>query len=202
MYDELMSFADGAQPITLRRPGSDLEVSISKALIRRFRSRRYFRVQENVVPIKSAHWYLSQNLSETEPYEGDEIEDRFGDRWTILEVNRSELNETWQCVARKYAVRFGLDEHVDHLRPVFTKTPAGTLQQGYRVVKSGIAVKFSEKSRSVHETWKESLYVLTHVILETETGDALRTADGTIYIIRKHQNPFYRGGWTEIELVR
>ncbi len=55
-------------------------------------------------------------------------EDESGDRWTVLEVNRSDLNRIWQCVSQCYAVKFGLDEHVDHLRVTHMKTSAGTLR--------------------------------------------------------------------------
>lgn len=200
MNDDLMHIADGLQSIVLRRPGSDFEREIPKTLVRRFRSRRHFRVSETVVPMKSAHWYFSQNDLDVEPLEGDEIEDQTGHRWTILEVNRSDLNGTWQCVARMYAVHFGLDEYVDHLRPAFTKTPAGTLQRGYRVLETGIAAKFSTAEQAVEGVWKESLYALIQEAIDVETDDALRRADGSVYRIKKLQQPLYSSGWTEIEL--
>ncbi len=134
--------------------------------------------------------------------EGDEIEDAAGDHWVILEVNRSELNRLWQCVARGDAVRFGLDEYVDHLKTGHAKTPAGTLQQFYQTVKTGIAAKFSPVIKSDKTGNGESCYVIIREQLDAETGDFLRRADGAIFTIRKITNPLYRSGWTEMELVR
>ena len=201
MHDDILSFADGMQEVVLRRPGSDLETTISGALIRRFRSRRHFRVQENVVPIKSVHWYLPRKKTEIEPQEGDEIEDADHNRWTVLEVNRSDLNDLWQCVARMYEVRFGLDEHIDHLRTAFTKTSAGTLQHGFHVVKSGVAAKFTEVTQDLRNKNTLSCYALIRETLETEAGDAIRRADGAIYEIRKIKSPIYPSGWTEADLI-
>lgn len=203
MHDELMSLTDGVQSAVLHRPGSDFVAEIPKALIRRFRSRRYFRVEEKVVPTKAAHWYLSRNSMDAEPYEGDEIEDRDGNRWTILEVNRSELNETWQCVARMYSVRFGLDEHVDQLRTAYTKSAAGILQRGLRTIKTGIAARFSAGAvLLLDEAREESFYALTREAIDVENRDMLRRTDGMLYEIKKIQMPLYRGGWTEILLKK
>lgn len=202
MNDDLISLADGVQSVVLRRPGSDFVAEIPKALVRRFRSRRHFRVQETVVPTKSAHWYLSRNSMDTAPYEGDEIEDRDGNRWTILEVNRSELNETWQCVAQMYAIRFGLDEQADQLRTAYTKSSAGILQRGFRTIKTGIPVRFSAVSVLLGETREETLYGLTRDPIDVENRDMLRRADGTLYEIEKIQMPLYRNGWAEILLKK
>lgn len=202
MNDDLTSLADGTEQVVLRRPGTDLETVVPQALIRMFRSRRHFRVQETVVPVKSAHWYLSRAVSSVEPYEGDEIVDGKGNCWTIVEVNRSELNDTWQCVARMYATRFGLDEFVDHLRGAYTKSSGGSLQRGFRVLKTGIAAKFSPPIQTFSDGRKESIHALTRESIEAELQDVLRRADGTLYTIEKIQAPLFRNGWTEILLAR
>ncbi len=206
MNDQILSFADGVQTVILRRPGSDGEWTIPDALLRRFRSRRVSRAEENTVPVKTSHWYLpQQNQNQDQmptPRPGDELEDAEGNVWTILEVNRSELNHLWQCVARCYAVSFGLDEYADHLRISFTKTPAGTLQKGFQVLKSGVAAKFSASTESLQNKPGTFCYALTREKLHVESGDALRCADGTIYEIQSVKSPLYPSGWTEMALKR
>lgn len=200
MYDDLISLADGTEHAVLRRPGSDFAAGIPKALLRPFRRRRDARVEESVVPTRSAHWYWAIGDDSPEPFEGDEIEDARGIRWTILETHRSELNETWQCVARSYSVRFGLDEYVDHLRTAYEKSPAGTLRPGFHVVRTGIAAKFSAPEISMEDGGGEIVFALIREPLAPEPGDAFRKADGSLLDILKVRPPLYRAGWTEIRL--
>lgn len=202
MYDNIMSFVDGTQTVVLRRPGSDFETKISKALPRLFRSRRHYRVQESILPTNSVHWYFSRQETTEKPIPGDEIEDREGHCWTILEVNHSELNETWQCVARRYSVSFGLDEHVDHLRSAYAKTSSGVLEPGFRVLKSGIAARFTASVERFDSSRQKTLCALIRESIQAECRDMLRRADGTIFKIEKIQYPLYKNGWTEIMLSR
>ncbi len=94
MNDQILSFADGVQTVILRRPGSDGEWTIPDALLRRFRSRRVSRAEENTVPVKTSHWYLpQQNQNQDQmptPRPGDELEDAEGNVWTILEIQQEE----------------------------------------------------------------------------------------------------------------
>ncbi len=175
--------------------------AIPDALIRPFRSRRQVRAEESLIPIRSAHWYFSSGNLAVEPSAGDEIEDESGDRWTVLEVNRSDLNRIWQCVSQCYAVKFGLDEHVDHLRVTHMKTSAGTLRKHFHTLKSGIPAKISACTRTFRDRYGEICYALIQESLDAESGDALRLADDTLFEITKIQKPFFPVGWTEIELT-
>lgn len=200
MHDNIMIIADGTQQILLRRPGSDLETEIPCTLKRMFRSRRHYRVDETLVSAKSAHWYFSRHASTMSPLEGDEIVEENGEVWTIIEVNRSELNETWQCVARSYTTRFGMDEHVDHLKIKYIKTAAGTLENVVLLSRSGIAAKISEATLTFDDVRREILYVLIRENLDIQIGDMLRRPDGKSYEIEKVHKPLYRNAWTEIQL--
>ncbi len=200
MNNDILSIADGTRRIILGRPGSDIEIEIDNALLRPFRSQKRSKLTMTVVPTLGAHWYLPQNADVPTPRPGDEIDEGDQSSWTVFEVISSDLNKTWQCVSCRYNVHFGPDEYVDHLRSAFTKTSAGTLQQGFRVLKTGIAAKFSAAAQEVGSDIEESLFVLTPETPQAEPLDALRRHDGGVFEIVKIQKPFYPGGWTEIEV--
>ena len=195
MHDDITFLADGAQRITLRRYGSDFETKIERALLRPYRHQRLFRVRESVIPIRYAHWYFS---TEEEPRAGDEIVTDDGTVWMIVELNRSELNATWQCVTKTYDVVFGLDEYVDHLKTVYGKSASGVLEPGFRVAKTGIVAKFAQSSVEFGKERKESQLVLIRERIEFDRLDALRRADGTIIEIEKVNYPLFLNDWTEI----
>lgn len=200
MNHDILSLVDGTRKIILRRPGSDLEIEIDRALLRPFRSRKQSRLEASVVPVQAGHWYLTRDADTPEPRPGDEIDAGEDGSWTVMEVQPSKLNENWQCAARQFAVPFGLDEHVDHLRAAFTKTSAGTLRRGYRVLKTGIAARFSAVTKNLDGDGTESMYVLCRAVPNFEPADALGRHDGSLFEIVKLQKPIHAADWTEIEV--
>ena len=192
MNDDITLIADGTQRITLRRHGSDFETEIDRAIYRPYRHLRPFDVRESIIPTRYAHWYFSAG---EEPRVGDEIVTENGTRWTIAELNRSDLNATWQCVTRTYDVVFGLDEFVDHLKTVYEKSASSVLERGFRVEKTGIAAKFAKASV---DSDKESLFVLVREKIDFERFDAFRRADGTIFVIEKINYPLFPNDFAEI----
>lgn len=201
MYDDISFIADGVRPILLRRPGSDFEAEIARALLRAYSHQRRFAIQERIVPMKIAHWYFTADAVSSAPLEGDELEDSEGTIWAVVEVNFSELNSTWQCVAKSYSVPFGLDEHVDHLRSAYTKTTTGVLDRGFHVTKTGIAAKFSKRIVELDERRKESFYVLIREQIDFNDKDALRRVDGSVLEIEKVNYPLRENDWTELRVV-
>jgi hypothetical protein len=195
MHDDITLIADGTQRVTLRRFGSDFETKIDRALYRPYRHLRPQGVRESFIPTRYAHWYFS---TENEPRPGDEIVTEGGTRWMIVELKRSELNATWQCVTKTYDVVFGLDEFVDHLKTVFEKSASGVLSRGFRVDKTGIGAKFARASTTLGGERKETLFVLIRQRIEFERLDALRRADGAIFEIEKVNYPHFPNDWTEI----
>lgn len=202
MLDKFLSHIDGKQPVVLRRPGSDFETIISDALLRPLRRNRQSTPREDVLPTKSGRWYISHENKGFIPLEGDEIEDRDANRWTIVEVQRNVMTDLWQCTAKMYAIPFGLDEYVDHLRATYSKGEAGTLQIAFLTLKTGIASKFSPSTLSFDNSRTEVFFALVREAIEAECGDLLRRADGSLYKIDKIQVPIFRAGWTEIQLTK
>ncbi|MGL4595315.1 MAG: hypothetical protein ACRCUY_11345 [Thermoguttaceae bacterium] len=212
MNDNLLCLADGTQSILLRRHGSDIEINVLHAILRPFRSKRQFGADESVIPTRFGHWYLSSQNLERIPIEGDEIVDSNENSWMILEVNQSPLNQIWQCVARTYNVRFGLDEFVDHLRTAYTKTSGGVLKRGFHTIQTGIPAKFSAKtykndsdskttSANTQRTrFQEGIFVLIQGIVEWHPTDVFRRNDGSIYRIITAKQPLYPDGFTEFHL--
>ena len=192
MHDDITLIADGTQRITLRRYGSDFRTEIERALYRPYRHQRPFGVQESIIPTRYAHWYLS---TDDEPRSGDEIVTENGTVWIVVELNRSEMNVTWQCVTKTYDAVFGLDEYVDHLKTVYEKTVSGVLQRGFRIAKTGIAAKFAKMKI---DGGKESQFVLIREKIEFERLDAFRRADGTIFDIEKINLPLFPNDYAEI----
>lgn len=198
MNDDITSIADGVQPISLRRPGSDFETKIPRALLRPYHRHRQFAVQERIVPTAYAHCYIAMDSIPSSPLEGDELEDSEGTVWFVVEVNLSGLNSTWQCVAKSYSVRFELEEHVDLLATAYTKTSVGVLERGFRITKTGIAAKFAKRTVELGDQHKESFYVLIRERIDFNDKDVLRRTDGSILEIEKVNYPLRENDWTEI----
>ncbi len=198
MQDDITLIADGTQQLVLRRPGSDFETKIERALLRPYRHQRPFGVRESIVPAKYGHWYFSHDSLSERPREGDELDAADGIRWTVVEVNRSDMNATWQCVAKSYDIVFGLDEFVDHLKTGYRKTAAGILEREFRVEKTGIAARFSERTVELADCRKVSLFVLVRERIDFERFDAIRQADGTTFEIEKVNHPLFPNDWTEV----
>ena len=216
MNDQILEIADGAEPITLVRPGTTFSVEIPKALIRPLLYRKQRKIVESVIPAKIASWYLPKRLTDesaptflSPPQPGDEIHRADGIIHLVIEVHESQCNDLWQLVTKSHDVTFGPDEHVDWLQATYGKSASGVLERGYVAIQTAVAAKFSPVTMELTDAEKplreskrasirKSYYVFIRDKVDLTPLDVLRRADGTLLNISRVQMPVFAHDWIEI----
>lgn len=209
---DLNRIADGREEIRLSRPGSDFQCIVGNALYRPNERRSEAAAQrDRVVPQTRGYWYLPEAMpgtpaelrSDPQPQSGDRIFDAAGNDWFVERVVHSLFARTWRCVVSRYAVPFGLDEYVDYLETVYEKSESGVLHPGYRVLRSGVAAKFSETVVAydrASEVLTRSFYLITPERSAPGREGVVRRGNGTLWRILQGRLACRDGEWSEFLL--
>ena len=97
---DLITVADGLEPLTLRRAASNVETSIAHAL-RRPISKNESASSGGGVLLSDVRFHLPAAELPTAPAANDKLIDAAGRRWNILHVKSATCATRWECLCRE-----------------------------------------------------------------------------------------------------
>jgi len=194
--DDFAAITDGLEPITLLRretPGVPDE-SIPHALRRAVDTAEV--VGDNRKTIESdgrytaadAAWSLPATEVSQPPRLGDVLRDAAGRRWTILEVRLVALGARWRCRTRELSIANGLEDTIDVLKAVYSKSESGAVETTWTVLHEGVRGRIQPlETRIAAENSAETSVHRCRIILEEsfdlDHTNRLRGPGGALYRI-------------------
>ncbi|MGI6420407.1 MAG: hypothetical protein ACOX1P_32655 [Thermoguttaceae bacterium] len=201
--DDFPSVADGLEPVTLIRPGSELAIEL--AALRGAVSRREAAASAGRYTAADVAWHLPGRTFTPEPRVGDLLMDGGGRRWTILSVTRATCGARWRCICRNLAVEQGLDDYIDLERAVATKSAAGAEVLAWRPWRTGlacrvqpVAAQLGAEGQAGRDRWR--IYLLDEV--ELDGVCRARAPGGTVYRILASRRPERLGELMYLDVER
>lgn len=141
--DDFPAVADGLTSVTLTRPGSSASSQVTHALRCRVRTREAERTDrlEGRYRASDVAWHLPVSELSVPPRLGDVIVDGEGQRWTVLDVQKTTLDSRWRCLCRNLAIVHGLDQYIDIEKATYTKGEGGAEVPTWQTWKTGLPAR-------------------------------------------------------------
>jgi hypothetical protein len=194
--DDLLTVADGTEPVTLLRRGStpgEAGTTIAHALRRAITSGEAAIVKVGDVRKQTPSggkqlavdlvWHLpAAELTDT-PGLGDIIIDGAGCRWTVLAVKQATLGARWRCETRNVAIAAGLDDTIS-----VQKNTGTAASPEWRTWKTGVRARIQQikttiKASAATPTTTTSYRIFVEENIDVDHTCRIRGADGTIYTL-------------------
>ena len=191
---DFQDITDGLETITLDRRGSSDNVTVTAALQRMISTRELRATggsplsSDGKLQSGDVRWHLPNAQVTTMPRMGDWIEDVSGNRFQILMVDNSTLQNRWMCAARNLRVAYGLEDTITIERATYAKGDAGAFEDDYKIWKTGVRARIQEDVADMEvdagakRTTKE-INILLEDDYDIRQSDRIKDRRGTFYRI-------------------
>lgn len=148
---DFSAIVDAAEPLTLLRRGSSVEVAIAGAW--RFADRRSEAEPTGGYVISAdVTFQFEWPASTTLPQLGDQLRDAAEECYTVLVVERLQGGTRIRCGARSLRIASGLDSLIDVEQAVWADLGSGLEITGWATVRSAVHARIQPDETTIDET--------------------------------------------------
>jgi hypothetical protein len=190
---------DGLEPVTYRsvaRTG-DVDAEVASALRKKL-GYKELAFSGGVYTSQDRKWLVPQSLLsaalDTPPKPADLVIDQDAVPWTVLEVDRDELQKVWELTTRNIVLAFDLRDTVSIERPTFAQdAAAGRTFTTYTTAYAGVAARVQEQTADSAEERGKRVKVRQFAVyvgrrLYLQEGDRLKDASNNVYEVKGWQD--------------
>ena len=204
--DDFADVTDGLQSVTVRRPGSSQSTEVTHALCRAIRTREA-EESDGRYTASDVAWHLPASELADPPRPGDVITDASSQRWNVLDVQRTTLQNRWRCVSRNLAVVHGLDQYVDVQKATYSKGAGGADEPAWHTWRTGLAARIQPAGANVTNQHERRLTAADFTVFVAEDVPLDHThriigPDGTVYRVLGYRKNERVDALMEIDVAR
>jgi len=204
--DDFAGVVDALQSVTVRRPGCSDSTAVTHALCRAIRTREAEQ-SDGRYTASDVAWHLPASELADPPRPGDVIVDGNAQRWTVLDVQQTTLQNRWRCVSRNLAVVHGLDEYVDVERATYAKGDGGADVPTWHTWKTGLRAKIQPARLQVKDEHQRRVAAAGFKIFLAEDvavdhTHRIKGPDGAIYRVAGYRKADRIDALVELDVIR